>query len=261
MSTQTFSPQAIPVKGPGPRAWRAMIVAEAKMVVRDTAGLVIPMGLPLLMLVVQVPMLSDVETDSGLPAIEIYALPVIFAMVIALVAVINMPTFLATYRRTKVLRRLAATPAHPAMVLAAQMVVSLIQVAIGIAAAYLVAVLFMDAGSPNNLGVTGLVLLATVAAMYVVGMVVASVAKTPNAASAIGLVAFFAMAALGGMFGPLENFPDALQTIGEWLPYGASVEAMRFAWIGESVDWQHWVSLVGTTVIGGSVAAALFRWE
>lgn len=261
MTTKTFSPQDISARGPGPRAWLAMIRAEFTMVLRDTAGVIIPIGLPLLILVMQVPMLSDVETDSGLPAIEIYALPVAFAMVISMVAVMNMPSFLATYRKLKVLRRLAATPANPAMVLVAQMVVSLILVVIGIGLAYLVSVVFFDVGLPDSGLTVLLVMVATVAAMYAVGMIVASVAKTPNAAVAVGLVFFFAMAALGGMFGPLENFPEFLQTVGDWQPFGASVEAVQAAWVGDAVRWENWVSLGATTVIGGAVSAALFRWE
>lgn len=96
--------------------------------------------------------------------------------------------------------------------------------------------------------------------MYALGMVVASIARTPNASVAIGLI-FFGIASLGGMFGPMENFPDFMQTISAWLPFGASVEAMQSAWIGETVAWQNWVNVGATTVLGGVVAGVLFRWE
>ncbi|MGO1949497.1 MAG: ABC transporter permease [Mycobacteriaceae bacterium] len=261
MTTQAFSPQTIRTSSPGPRAWFTMIAAELKMVLRDTAGIIIPLGLPLLIMLMQVMMLSDEITDTGHSVIEVYALPVVFAMVVGMVAMMNMPSFLATYRKTKVLRRLAATPAHPAMVLVAQMVVSLIQVITGIALAYVVAVILSDAGLPDDALVAVLVMLATIAAMYALGMVVASVARTPNASVAIGLVLFFGMGALGGMFVPMENLPDTVQSIGAWMPFGASVEALQSAWIGEAVAWENWASLGGTTVIGGALAAALFRWE
>jgi ABC-2 type transport system permease protein len=260
-TTQPFSPDAVQARRPGARAWITLIVAEAKMVVRDTAGLIIPVGMPLLILVMQMPMLSDVTTGTGHSAVEIYSLPVVFAMVVATVAVINMPSFLATYRKTKVLRRLAVTPASPAMVLVAQMVVSAVQVAVGIGLAYLVSVVFFDAGLPDRLLTAALVLIVTFAAMYGLGLVVASVAPTPNSAVAIGLVAFFGIAALGGMFGPVENLPDILAEIGVWLPFGAAVEAMQTAWVGGTVAWENWVSLLGSAVLGCAVAGALFRWE
>lgn len=262
-STQPFNPDMIQVHRPGASAWLKLIVAEAKMVIRDTAGLIIPLGMPLLIMVMQAPSVSGATTDTGHSALEFYVLPVVFAMVIATIAVINMPSFLATYRKMKVLRRLAVTPASPAMVLVAQMVVSVIQVliGIGIGIAYLVAVIFWDAGLPDSLLMAVLVLVATFAAMYALGMIVTSVAPTPNSSVAIGLIFFFGIAALGGMFGPMENFPEFMQTIGAWLPFGASVEAMQSAWIGETIAWQNWAILAATTVIGGAVAAALFRWE
>ncbi|MGO1912545.1 MAG: ABC transporter permease [Corynebacterium sp.] len=181
-STQPFNPDMIQVHRPGASAWLKLIVAEAKMVIRDTAGLIIPLGMPLLIMVMQAPSVSGATTDTGHSALEFYVLPVVFAMVIATIAVINMPSFLATYRKMKVLRRLAVTPASPAMVLVAQMVVSVIQVliGIGIGIAYLVAVIFWDAGLPDSLLMAVLVLVATFAAMYALGMIVTSVAPHPQ---------------------------------------------------------------------------------
>lgn len=260
-STQSFHPDMITVQRPGAGAWLNLIIAEAKMVVRDTAGLVIPLGMPLLIMVMQAPSMSGETIETGHSVLEAHVLPVVFAMVIATIAVINMPSFLATYRKTQILRRLAVTPASPAMVLIAQMVVSVIQVLIGIAVAFLVAAVVWDVGFPDNALMALLVLLATFAAMYGLGMVVASIAPTPNSSVAIGLVFFFAIAALGGMFGSMENFPEIMQTIGSWLPFGASVEAMHHSWIGEPFSWENWASLGATTVIGCGIAAALFRWE
>lgn len=246
------------------RAWTKLIGAEAKMVIRDYAGLIVPLGLPMLILVMQGISIEDQhqEIAEGVTVFSYYALPVVISMVVATIAVINMPSFLATYRKTKLLRRLAVTPASPAMVLVAQMVVSFIQVILGISLAFAVAMIFFDADLPLS-PVTGLgVLLACCAAMYGLGMIVASIAPPPpNSSVAIGLVAFFGIAALGGMFGPAENLPDALQTLGSWLPFGASVEAFQSAWLGETVDAQNWLVLGGSAVVGAGVAAALFRWE
>ena len=93
------------------------------------------------------------------------------------------------------------------------------------------------------------------------GSIVASLAPTPNTAAAIRLIAFFAMAALGGMFGPMENLPEQLAEIGAWLPFGAAVGALQSTWIGETVAWENWVSLGATTVLGVGVASGFFRWE
>lgn len=253
----------IQARRPGAYAWLKMIQAEAKMIIRDTAGVIVPLGLPILMLVMQAMMSDDLsyEIAPGVTVMDYYALPVVLAMVVTMVGVMNFPSFLATYRKTKILRRLAVTPASPAMVLVAQVVVSLVQVFLGLAIAFAVAMVFFDANLPTDLLIAVLVLLACCAAMYAVGMMVAALAPTPNASVAIGLIAFFAMAALGGMFGPMENLPEPLAEIGAWMPFGAAVEAFQATWLGETVAWQNWVSFAASAGIGLSVTAALFRWE
>lgn len=253
----------IQARRPGPHAWLQMIQAEAKMITRDAAAMIVPLGLPLLLLVMNGISLEnlDEEVQPGVTVLDLYALPVVIALVVTMVAVMNFPQFLATYRKTKILRRLAVTPASPAMVLIAQIVVSFLQMVLGIAIAFGVALLFFNANLPTDVLPAMLVLLACALAMYAVGMIVASVAPTPNASTAIGLIAFFVMAALGGMFGSTENLPDTLAEIGAWLPFGAAVEAFQSTWLGETVAWENWVSLAITTVIGTGVAAALFRWE
>lgn len=248
---------------PGAVAWLRLIQAEARMTIRDTAGLIVPLGMPLLILVMQAISFDDVGQPAGpgVTVLDVYLLPVVMTIVVATIAVINMPSFLSMYRKTKLLRRLAVTPASPAMVLIAQMVVSVVQMIIGIAVAFTVAMVFFDANLPNSPLTAVGVLLGACAALYGVGMIVASTAPTPNSAVAIGLIAFFGLAALGGMFGPLENLPGPLAEMASWLPFAASVDGLQSAWLGEPVQAQNWMVLGASTALGTTVAAALFRWE
>lgn len=246
---------------PGLTSWLTLFKCEAKMVARDTAGLVVPIGLPLLILVMSAASASSEEVVNGRSALDVYVMPLVFTIVLATIGIINMPSILAYYRRTGVLRRLAVTPASPTMVLVTQMLVSLVQAVIGMGLAYTIAVLAFGAQPPLNLGVAlGIVSLA-IAAMYAVGMIVAALAPTPNSAVAMGLVGFFALGALGGLFGGTENLPDQLTRIGELLPFGASVEALSNAWAGASVGAEHLISLGVTTVLGVVVASVFFRWD
>lgn len=261
MTTATTPP--VRARRPGPRAWLRMIQAEGTMITRDAANVVIPLALPVLLLVMNGLSLEhpDEEIRPGVTVLDLHAVPVVLALVVTMIAVMNFPGYLATYRKTGVLRRLAVTPASPAMVLVAQMVVSFLQMLVGIVIAFGIAILFFNANPPGDALTAVLVLFALCLAMYAVGMIVASVAPTPNAAVALGLVAFFGMAALGGMFGPVENLPEPLAEIGSWLPFGAAVEAFQSTWLGDAVAWENWASLGATTVLGVGVASALFRWE
>lgn len=232
------------------------------MVARDTAGLVIPLGLPLLIMVMNGLGAADepITGFGGLTAMDAVITPLTLVMIVAVIGMVNMPSFLAMYRTTGVLRRLAVTPAPPAMVLAAQMVVSLAQLVLGVALALGVArVAFGSA--PRHLATAGLVLVLTTAAMYAVGLLIAAVAPTTNSAVAMGLIAFFATMAAGGGFGPSENLPDVVARVGELLPFGAAFEALRAAWIGQSPTALHLVALAVTAVGGGVLATKLFRWD
>ncbi|TDC70979.1 ABC transporter permease [Actinomadura sp. GC306] len=236
---------------------------EAKLIARDTAGLVIPLGLPMLIMVMSGLGAGDAGTERfrGLPAMDAFVVPMVLVMVVALIGLVNMPAVLATYRRTGVLRRLAVTPAHPLMVLAAQVAASLAQVLVGVVGALLVARLAFDVSMPRSAFTAAGVFCLVTMTMYALGMLVAAVAPSANAAVAIGLVGFFLTMAFGGGFGPRDNLPDALATLGGYLPYGAGVESLSAAWTGVSPDPAHLGALAVTALVAGVVAAKVFRWD
>ncbi|QMU97125.1 ABC transporter permease [Microbacterium esteraromaticum] len=246
---------------PGIRSLLLLIVSEGKMVVRDTAGLIVPIGLPLLILLTSAGSAGEHVIANGMTALDLYVLPLVLVIMVATIGIINMPSFLAYYRRSGILRRLAVTPASPFMVLAAQAIVSALQIIAGIAVASTVAALAFGANPPVDLAAALGVLALAMAALYGVGLIVAAIAPTPNAAVALGLVAFFALGALGGMFGGREALPDPVAEVGGWLPFGAAVEALTAAWAGVPVPIGQLLSLGITVVIGAVTAALLFRWE
>lgn len=246
------------------RAWALLTWTEGKLVVRDTAGLIVPLGLPVLIMVMNgVGSAADTGTERhrGLPALDAYVVPMTIVMVVALIGMVNMPAVLAAYRRTGVLRRLSVTPAHPALVLIAQVLVSLVQTLVGVALALLVARLAFEVSMPRGTFTAIGVFCLVTAAMYALGMVVAALAPSPNAAVALGLVLFFATMAVGGGFGPRENLPDWLAALGEHLPFGAGLEALSDSWTGASPAPAHLGVLIGTTALAGAVAAKTFRWD
>lgn len=258
----SFDVSSVQARRPGVRSLGVMVVSELKMVVRDVSGLVVPLVLPLLILVMSASAATaEVDEASGLSGLEVYVLPIVIAIVFSLIGVVNMPSFIAYYRKAGVLRRLAVTPASPSMVLVAQVVVSLIQAAIGVGVALLVAVTFFEASLPGNLLAFVGVMLLGLLAMYGIGMVVAAVAPSPSGAVAIALIVFFALGATGGMFGGRDALPDTVATIGEHLPFGALVEALGDLWLRGSVEPVHLIAMAAAAVLGGAIAALTFRWD
>ncbi|NLG56263.1 MAG: ABC transporter permease [Rhodococcus sp.] len=246
---------------PGLRSLFILTVCEAKMVIRDTAGLIVPIGLPLLILLTSASAASSEVIVNDRTALDIYVLPLVFVMVLGAIGIINMPSFLAYYRRSGILRRLGVTPASPFMVLVAQALVSMIQAIIGIAVALIFAIIVFDANLPVNIaGAVGVLALA-LAAMYGVGMIVAALAPTPNSAVAIGLVGFLGIGALGGMFGGRDALPTAVGDVGAWLPVGAAVDALGDAWAGTAINPVSLLCLLAAVVVGAGTAGLFFRWE
>lgn len=246
---------------PGGRALGMLVLAEARMVARDTAGLVVPFALPLLILVMSASGAAEAVVVGDRTALEVIVLPIVVTTVMAMIGIVNLPSFLAAYRRAGVLRRLAVTPVSPSFVLVAQAIVAAVQAALGIALALVVARFGLGARMPVDwLAALGVALLA-LAAMCAVGMVVAAIAPTPSGAVAIGLIGFLGIGALGGMFGGQAAVPEPLQAVGAALPFGAAVEAMTLAAAGEPQQAAPPLALGTAVVVGGVVSAALFRWE
>lgn len=246
---------------PGLRALAMMVRCELRMVVRDTAGLLVPLGLPLLILLTSSGGAAQTEMAAGRTALDLVVLPMVLVMVLSMIGVLNMPSFLAYYRRAGILRRLAVTPASPMLVLAAQVIVSLIQSLVGMALAGAVAVLAFGAGPPERpLAALGVLVLIT-AAMYATGMIVAAVSPTPNSAVAIGLGAFLLLGASGGMFGGLHALPEPIARVGVHLPFGAGVDALSTVWAGQDASAAPLLSLAVAAVVGTGVGAGLFRWQ
>ena len=247
---------------PGPHAWAMMIVAEGKSITRDYAGMLLPLVLPLLVLVTSASMAANEPIgDTGFTAFEVFVLPIVLTMVMAYVGLLNMPSYLSSYRKTGVLRRLGTTPASPLMVLVAQVVASAILALVGIALALAAAFLFFDAIAPSSILVVMGACLLVMACMYGIGMIVASLAPTTNSAIAMGILLFLGLGALGGMFGGRSLLPDALADISGYLPFGAGADLIGAAWVGQPVDAGMLLPLLVAIVASVGISVAFFRWE
>ncbi|ANY08525.1 ABC transporter permease [Pseudonocardia sp. HH130630-07] len=236
--------------------WLALVGAETRMVARDTAGLVVPLALPLLILT----MVGFAALGDG-TALEVTGLPLAIATVLGLVGIVNVPSFLATYRRSGVLRRLGVTPAGPVPVLVAQAVVGFGQVLAGAGLALVVAVAGFGAGLPAAPWTAAGGLLLATAAFFGLGALVAALARTANAAIAAGLVLFLGTGALGGMFGDPAALPGPLADAGRVLPFGATVQLLGAAWQGVPPGVAPVLGLLGTAVLAGLGAVRWFRWD
>jgi len=245
-------------------AFRRLVVNECRLALRNPVGPVWGIGFPILLLAIFASLRSTTSPDAaydGYSFVQVY-LPVMLALSLALLALIGLPGPLTSYRELGVLRRMATTPAPPAWLLGAQLVVNLCIFAVATALVILLASTAF--GVHLSIQPAGLVvaLVLGASAMFAIGLCVASVAKTQRAAGAIGNALFFPMAFFAGTWLPLEKMPSTLRSISELTPLGASVHAIDYAMLLDRFPpTEPLIALLAWTCAFGWLAIRVFRWE
>ena len=95
--------------------------------------------------------------------------------------------------------------------------------------------------------------------LFALGLLVAAVAPTSGVANAMIWPIFIAVMFLGGVYLPRWLLPEAVVKIGDFTPPG--VQAMLDAWLGTAPQLLPLVIMAAITVVAGTAAARLFRWE
>ncbi|WZH51949.1 MAG: ABC transporter permease [Nocardioides alkalitolerans] len=243
-------------------AVRQVVATEAKLVWRDPAGVFLPLALPALIIVMSGLTSEEGGVDgTGIPAASAIGIPNGFGTIVAILALVNMPSFLASYRSEGVLRRLAVTPARPSWVLLGQVTVNAVLGIVGTILSLVVVATVFELVAPRLLLWTVLAALLTTAAMYGIGLVLAALVPSSSSATAVGLVVFLGMLTLGGGTVPPDVLPDVLTEIGRVLPFGAGTQAMQSAWLGDVPEARDLLTLAATAVVPTLVATRVFRWK
>jgi ABC-2 type transport system ATP-binding protein len=242
--------------------WR-LLRTEAKLSWRQPAGLIFGLGLPVLLLLVfaNIPAFRKPnDTLGGLTFLSVYV-PILMAFALASLALIGLTAPLATYREQGILRRMSTTPVPPSWVLAAQLVVNL-----GIAAAALLLIITIATAAFGVQGpaqVPGFILAVVLeaAALFAMGLWVAAIARTAQAAAAIGNILFFPMMFFAGLWIPRDVMPAALRSISDFTPLGAAVQALQGATRGIFPPARPLLVLLAYAAAFGILAVRSFKWE
>ncbi|BAL91563.1 putative ABC transporter permease protein [Actinoplanes missouriensis 431] len=197
---------------------------------------------------------------GGLRTVDVYA-GIVIALSVAMIGLQGMPTVLANYREKGILRRLATTPVRPVALLGAQLVFSAITVVFSSILVFVVAGLAYGVPLPESPIAFLLAVVLAVAGVFAVGLLIASLAPSGKAANAIGLILFFPLMFLAGLYAPREVMPDVVQTIADYTPLAAGERLMHEAMTGHWPNLLSVTVLVGYLLVFGAAAAKLFRWE
>ncbi|MDP6227733.1 MAG: ABC transporter permease, partial [Dehalococcoidia bacterium] len=163
-----------------------------------------------------------------------------------------------------ILRRLLATPVHPASFLFAQvftrLIVSILQTLVLIG----VAVVFFNVEIVGNLAAIVLLALLGGAVFVSMGFAVSGWAKSEEVAAPIANVIALPMMFLSGIFFPRSAMPEILQEITDFLPLTYLADAMRNIAIDGEALWSQGWNVLGLTVwlaLSFAIAVRLFKWE
>jgi ABC-2 type transport system permease protein len=190
-------------------------------------------------------------------------LPVLAAMLMATGAVVSLVTIVAIYREGGILKRLRATPLHPATILTAHVLVKLLFTAVTLAILLVAGRRYYAPDTAGELVRFGVALLFSTASMLSIGFLIASLVPTARFAQPLAGVIFYPMIALSGLFFPVAALPPWLRTVARAMPMTYAVSLLQGVWRGDPLSSHLWdigaISLFA--VVFTALASRVFRWE
>lgn len=265
MTSATLTP---PRSRTGTRGLAVLIATEAKLFLRDLGNLFFVVLFPAVLLVglgLAIPGMRDPITElpapwQGLRAVDLFT-PVMLCVAVATAGLTTVPAYLAGYRETGALRRMQTTPMRPQGVLLAQGLVQLIGVIVGAGLALLVGRLVFDSVLPQRPVLAVAAFLLATAAMFALGVLIGGLAPKANTASGLGMLLYFPLLFMAGLWTPGPLMPDAVERVAIFTPLGAAAQAMNDAWFETGMPWLAFAVMAGWAVVVFLIAARTFKWE
>lgn len=245
---------------------------EIRTFSREWEGVLFTFALPAVILTLFATVMGGMF-DMGMPAVD-YFLPGLMAMGLMSVSFQTLGVSIATEREYGMLRRLRGTP-MPASAYFVGKTILVLFLALGQVVLLLgVARLFFDATLPTTVGawatMAWVFVLGTVACSLL-GIAVSSMARTPQAASAVVTFPFLILQFVSGIFVPVMALPEWLLNLASLFPLLWMAQGMRAAFFPEAMAalepsgaWD--LPMVALAlgiwcVVGLAVTLTTFRWK
>jgi ABC-2 type transport system permease protein len=239
----------------------ALLVTETKLLFRDPITWLAAVALPSAVLLIFGAIFAPHRPDPDLGGqrfIDLFT-PSLVVITLGTLGIQTLPIRLATYREKGVLRRFSTTPAHPARLLAAQLVLYMITSIIALALLVVVANVAFGVPLPGHpVGYVAAFLIG-MSSLFALGLLVAAIAPTARVATALAIPMFFVAMLLGGVYLPRFLLPEILVRIGDFTPPG--VQGLQDAWLGTAPQLWPILGMGILTIVVGALAVRMFRWE
>ncbi len=236
---------------------------EIKLFLRNLIATFFTFAFPLLMLVLFGGIYGNKPEAifGGYGSMDITVPGYIAALIIGTTAFIGLPMDLAFQRQLGVLRRMRATPLHPAMVLGSKMITNLLVTVFGIALLVAAGAAFYQVYIPANWLPVLLGILLSCMCLFALGFALASLIRSANAVRAVSFAIFYPMMFFSGGTIPGQFLPPAFQKVASVMPMTYTVNLVRDLWFGKGWDLTALVVIAGFTLAGILVSVRFFRWE
>jgi ABC-2 type transport system permease protein len=193
-----------------------------------------------------------------------FLLPGLLAFTLMQLSIAGSGFNIVEYRRKGILKRLFVTPIRPRDFIAAIVVARTLIVLVQLTVLILFAVFILDIAILGSYPSLYLVILFATLTFLCLGFTLGSLAKTQQAAVAIGNIIIFPQVFLSGVFYPIESMPALIQPLATVLPLSFVTTAMR----GIANDGATLLDLSGSLtgvavwlVIAFMLATRLFVWK
>ena len=258
MSTSTATLATRPPR----RALGKLIGLEFKIALRAPVGLVLGVAVPVMLLAIfgeTGAFEKKIATTTITYRTEF--VPILIGLVLVLIALVALPIPIVNQRESAYLRRLSTTPVAPRWLLAAQLAVDLVLA--GVAMVLIVAgdVLLFGVHAPAQWAGFILAALLATLALFALGLVIAAIAPSAQAAAVMGTILLYPLLFFAGMWTPRATMSPLLHHISNLTPLGAAVQAMLNAMQGTFPTIGSLGVMAAWALLGGFAAVKLFRWE
>ncbi|MCG5220096.1 ABC transporter permease [Streptosporangium sp. KLBMP 9127] len=234
-----------------------VIAVELKLIIRDPMSGFFALAFPAIMMWVK--LRTGKPLPGGLPVVDA-TVPMLSIFVIGLAGLVVLPATLAQYRERRVLKRLRATPASPAMLFGAQWAAHMLLAALGTVLLIIIGLAAFGLSAPANAAGVLLAWILGALSLGAIGLLIGALVPTGRTATVIGLSVFFPMVFVSGAMIPRETTSGAMRAIGDLTPMAPVVEAIRAAWEGNAISPVTLGVMVAMFIIAGGVAVKAFRW-
>ena len=177
-------------------------------------------------------------------------------------AFMSIPITIVECRSQGILRRMYCSPCSPARLLACDTIASGVMAVISTLILTVAAVAVFGYRMPGNVFVYMAVWVLTMASMFSIGLMVASLCQTTKSMNVATSLLYFPMLLLSGATIPAEVFPAGLRAVSGWMPLGVGIGLLKSVSMG-CYDRMAMpvMTLIVIAVICGTIAIKTFRWE